>query len=363
MKDLEQEIQRARKQESKRKRWRWAVPFSCSLVLLLFCSHSASAEVGRGTEQVDFVEITPELRQTIERGLAHLATTQADDGSFGADRYGRHVGITAIAGLAFMADGHVPGRGAYGPQVEAALGFILANATESGLLAADTSHGPMYGHGYGALFLGEVYGMTGDARVREVLVKAIRLIVDTQNHEGGWRYHPQPFDADISVTITQIMALRSARNAGLSVPKETIDRAITYVRQCQNPADGGFRYMLTAGGSAYPRSAAGVASLQYAGVYEDDAVTDGLQYLVRASRSLGARGGAHYFYGHYYAAQAMFLAGGGYWAEWYPRMREELIDRQQTTGGWSSNHGEAYGTAMSLLILQIPNRLLPIFQR
>lgn len=360
-----QESRKSRKQKIGRKRRRgWVSPVlvSCSFALLLSCS-SASAEVGRGSEQVDFVEITPEARRTIDRGLSYLATTQADDGSFGADRYGKHVGISAIAGLAFMADGHVPGRGAFGPNVEAALNFVLANATESGLIAADTSHGPMYGHGYATLFLGEVYGMTGDGRVREVLLKAVRLIIDTQNHEGGWRYHPQPFDADISVTITQIMALRSARNAGLSVPKETIDRAVSYVRQCQNPADGGFRYMLSAGGSAYPRSAAGVASLQYAGIYQDDAVTDGLQYLIRASRGLGAQGGGHYHYGHYYAAQAMFLAGGGYWAEWYPRMREELISRQQDAGGWSSNHGEAYGTAMSLLILQIPNRLLPIFQR
>ncbi|MEO1236990.1 MAG: prenyltransferase/squalene oxidase repeat-containing protein [Planctomycetota bacterium] len=324
---------------------------------------ASPAQPGRGTEQVDFVEITPASRAAIQRGLAYLAQAQADDGSYGAERYGRHVGITAIAGLAFLADGHIPGRGRYGEHVRRCQDFILAHATESGLLAADTSHGPMYGHGYAALFLGEVYGMTGDPRVREVLLKAVRLIVDTQNHEGGWRYHPRPFDADISVTITQVMALRSARNAGLSVPKETIDRAITYVRQCQNPADGGFRYMLTAGGSAYPRSAAGVASLQYAGVYDDDAVTDGLDYLLRASRGLGARGGGHYYYGHYYAAQAMFLAGGAYWAEYFPQIREELLERQQADGSWSSNHGDSYGTAMSLIVLQIPNRLLPIFQR
>ena len=40
------------------------------------------------------------------------------------------------------------------------------------------------------------------------------------------------------------MGLRSARDAGLSVPKETIDRAVQYVRLCQNKADGGFRYQL-----------------------------------------------------------------------------------------------------------------------
>lgn len=330
---------------------------------LLITPTSAQAEVGRGTERIDFVEITPAARSGIERGLAYLAQAQADDGSFGGDRYGKHVGITAIGALAFMADGHVPGRGEYGPAVERALEFVLNHATESGLLAADTSHGPMYGHGYATLFLGEVYGQTQDPRVREVLLKAVRLIVDCQNHEGGWRYHPRPFDADVSVTITQIMALRSARNAGLSVPKETIDRAVTYVRQCQNPGDGGFRYMLSSGGSAYPRSAAGVASLQYAGIYEDDAVTDGLDYLIQATSGLGGRGGGHFFYGHYYAAQAMFLAGGEYWARYFPRIRGILLERQQEDGSWSSNHGNTYGTGMSLLILQIPNRLLPIYQR
>lgn len=314
-------------------------------------------------ETVEFVEITPQLRQSVRRGLVYLTSVQAADGSFGADRYGRHVGITALGCLAFMADGHLPDSGDHGEVVAKGLDFIINSAQETGLIAADTSHGPMYGHGFATLFLGEVYGMADDARVRDVLVKAVRLIVASQNAEGGWRYHPVPFDADLSVTICQIMALRSARNAGISVPKQTIDKAIAYVRRCQNPSDGGFRYMLTAGGgSAFPRSAAGVASLYYAGVYEGKALEKGLRYLLRMRHSIRDRGG-HYFYGHYYAVQAMYLAGGDYWKQWYPWIRNELISRQQATGSWNSSHGEAYGTAMSLVILQVPNRLLPIFQR
>jgi hypothetical protein len=71
----------------------------------------------------------------------------------------------------------------------------------------------------------------------------------------------------------------------------------------------------------------------------------------------------HYFYGHYYAVQAMFLAGGTYWKDWYPAIRDELISQQLDEGSWDSSHGRAYGTAMALLILEVPNRLLPIFQR
>ena len=113
-------------------------------------------------------------------------------------------------------------------------------------------------------------------------MKAVELIVGTQNEEGGWRYNPVPYDADVSVTICQVMALRSARNSGIKVPKQTIDRAVEYVRKCQNP-DGGFKYMLQAGGSAWPRSAAGVSTLYYAGIYEDDSINRGLDYLMRNS--------------------------------------------------------------------------------
>jgi len=326
------------------------------LCLTVWADYRAEASEG-------FVEITPELRQAVDKGLGYLAKIQAEDGSFSAERYGRHVGVTALACMAFMADGHLPGRGVYGAHVEKGLGFVLRNAHETGLIAANTSHGPMYGHGFATLFLGEVYGMTGHPRVREVLIKAVHLITTTQNHEGGWRYHPRPFDADISVTICQIMALRSARNAGISVPKETIDRAIAYVRQCQNPADGGFRYMLHSGGSAFPRSAAGVASLYYAGVYEDEAVTKGLECLLRQKQGLSDGSFGHYYYGHYYAVQAMYLAGGEYWQKWFPQIRRELLARQKPEGSWPSDHGDTYGTSMALLILQIPNRLLPIFQR
>ena len=341
-------------------------PFVCAL--LLGC---AACVVGapqrthaqpRAEPSTTFEELPGNARAGIERGLGALMRMQGADGSFGGGRYGRHVGITAIAGLAFLADGNLPGPEPRGQAVQQALDFVLAHANEAGLLAADTSHGPMYGHGYATLFLGEVYGAGGgDAKLRATLIRAVRLIVDCQNDEGGWRYHPRPYDADLSVTITQIMALRSARNAGLSVPKQTIDRAISYVRRCQNPEDGGFRYMLRSGGSAYARSAAGVASLQYAGVYDDDAVRDGLDYLTQAQGT--AQRSGHYHYGCYYAAQAMFLAGGDHWSKGFGPMRDQILERQQADGSWTSSHGEAYATAMSLIVLQMPNRLLPIFQR
>ena len=310
-------------------------------------------------------EITPELNDAVLRGFEYLRSQQNSDGSFGRGRYAKHVAITALCGLAFMADGNLPGRGEYGEEVRKALEFVLAHSQESGLLASEGSHGPMYGHGFATLFLGEIYGMNpDDKRVRDALVRAVDLIVGTQNDEGGWRYNPVPYDADVSVTICQVMGLRSARNAGIKVSKQTIDRAVEYVRKCQNP-DGGFKYMLQAGGSAWPRTAAAVATLYYAGIYEDDSITRGEDYLLRnAFPGMGIAGQAHYYYGMYYSAQTMYLAGGEKWGRWWPAARDELIARQAANGGWlDSSTGGCDATAMALICLQMPKRYLPIFQR
>ena len=72
----------------------------------------------------------------------------------------------------------------------------------------------------------------------------------------------------------------------------------------------------------------------------------------------------HYWYGHYYAVQAMFLAGGDYWSNWYPAIRDQLIARQnKSSGAWTGDFSEDYATSMALIILQMPNNYLPIFQR
>ncbi|MEQ8769266.1 MAG: terpene cyclase/mutase family protein [Phycisphaerales bacterium] len=350
-------------------RARLTAAFTASLVALPALAQDAPAGGAQNNALAN--EITSELDAAVQRGLAHLATLQEEDGSFSGGRFGKNVAITSLACLALMADGHVPGRGEYGDIIDRGLEFVLDSAAENGLIAAEASNGPMYGHGFATLFVGEAYGMTmGGAdtersrRIHNVLVRAIRLIERTQNDEGGWRYNPVPYDADVSVTICQIMALRSARNAGIEVSKEVIDDAVEYVRLCQNP-DGGFKYQIETGVSAWPRSAAGVASLFYAGIYEDEAIDSGLAYLEEVALPGRARPSrAHYFYGHYYAVQAMYLAGADHWAQWWPAVREELIASQRPDGSWDdSSVGPSYGTAMALIILQMPKRYLPIFQK
>lgn len=317
--------------------------------------------------------ITPAAQQAIDQGLAYLSKCQHLDGSFGSVPYQGNVAISSLAALAMMAGGHHPGRGMYGQVVTKALQYVLEQNNGGYLKCrADHSHGPMYGHGFGTLFLAEAHGMVHDQELRErlrtTLKQAVQLIQSSQNSEGGWRYTPGSKDADVSVTICQIMALRAARNAGFYVPKSTVDRCIEYVKRCQD-RDGGFHYQQQGGPSQFARSAAGVVALHCAGVYKGPEVERGLKYLMQYKPNGGfirPDVHLHYYYGHYYAAQAMWTAGDPYWSQWYPAIRDELVNHVERPrhGCWTDQRfGNDYATAMACIILQIPNNYLPILQK
>jgi hypothetical protein len=322
--------------------------------------------------------ITPKTDEAIDRGLAYLNAHANRDGYFGTGQYTGNVAVTSLAAMAFMAAGNLPNRGPYGRNVLNSLRFVLRQENRErqfpGFLhnPNGSPHGPMYGHGFGTLFLAECYGMVHDRELRDEVDKklhlAVQLILDSQNFEGGWRYVPGSREADLSVTICQIMALRAARNAGIFVPRSKVDKCVDYVKACQDPS-GYFRYMKQGGGGGgaqgFARTAAGVCALYSAGIYKGREIEAGLEFLRRSRPMIGGFGrpDMHYFYGHYYAVQAMWTAGGRYWSEWYPAIRDELVSRQGPDGSWMDQICTHYATAMACIILQVPNNYLPILQK
>jgi hypothetical protein len=344
-----------------------------------------------GSQARDMVNGATET--AVERGLNYLARAQAAEGYWGVGGYPANVAITSVGALALMAGGNMPGRGKYGENVSKALRWVIDQGARGGGRVGPFGmphpagflhnpgpqfgqQGPMYSHGFGTLLLGEVCGMGGDPalrdRVHEALGKAVEIIVKGQNGEGGWRYNPQPIDADISVTVCQMMALRSAKNAGMKVPKSVADRCVAYIKRCFNAGDGSYNYQANRGGGwgggfggGFARTAAGVSALYSAGTYSGDYVERGLNYLVNHRLTHAGRQQAdmHYFYGHYYAMQDMWTAGGQYWRDWFPLVRDELINHQERDGSWTDQICQHYATAMACIILQVPNNYLPIFQK
>ena len=320
-------------------------------------------------------EMPPRQVAAIERGLKWLAANQYRSGAFGGTC---QVAFTALAGLAFLANNSTPYRGRHAQTVRKALRFILRQSSRvSGFINEAAGRGlggsGMHGHGYATWFLAELYGMCGgmvdlgDESVRERLQRAVRLIERAQDPNGGWTYEPQPYGHEGSVTITQVQALRSARNSGLTVNRKVIKKGIDYIRR-STAADGTILYSLGSGrsGGTYALTAAGMCVFAMYGVYESPEVKRGMKALMSFLTGGRGRRGHHDFYAHLYAGQACFFAkkrDPAFWTMGYKKIRDELIERQGSDGCWTSDgYGGAFGTACATIVLQIPYRYLPIFQ-
>ncbi len=357
-------------------------------------------EISRAAETLI---VTPEQAAAVEAGLAWLAKHQNRNGSWTAkigyklnedynytsDDRG-HVGVTALAGMAFLAGGHLPGRGEYGKEVEHCLDFVLSCVDGDGYI--NQSGTRMYSHAFATIFMAEIYGMTHREDVRAKLQKAVDFVVRSQNADGGWRYEPYAVESDMSIIVCQVLALRAARNIGIRVPKATVDRAANYVVEAAVTANnqvsrhrsimgagneiGSFRYQKKGHArSSFALTAAGVTALHGLGIYSDEAIQRGVEYLISGLSSFNAVYGnslrenrrGHYFfwYGHYYGVQAMYQVGAPYWEPYFEEVRGLLLSMQKSDGSFpnGTGPGAAFGTAMGVLILEIPYRFLPIFQR
>ncbi len=324
------------------------------LLLQQFGRPIDAAETPRS--KVEVAELSPHAERAIETGLKYLGRAQNRDGSWAPKYQGA---VTSLALMSFMLKGHFPGQGEYGSALERAVQYLIRRSKDNGGYIGDN----MYEHGLSALALSEVWGMSNREEIRDTLKQAILIILRSQAPSGGWRYEPRPKDADISVTVMQIVALSSAKEAGIYVPQKHIDRAIEYVKKLQVPFSGGFGYT-SASEEGFARSAAGTMSLLMCGLPADDAaVRAGLSYLLAHPESKFDKE-EYYYYGHYYAIQAVYQAGDAYYQPWYPKIHDALLKQQKDNGAWTGGKGgDEYSTAMAILILGVPYRFLPIYQR
>jgi hypothetical protein len=313
------------------------------------------------------------MDRAIERALQFLANTHnSTDGSWRAGGT-RNVAITSLAVMAFLSAGHVPGEGRYGELLERSIRYVLKGQQANGLIAGEGGH-EMYHHGIATLMLAEVAGMTEGklaAEIREKLVKAVAVILKAQRtgtgpERGGWRYSMVGNDADISVTGWQIMALRAAKNLGCDVPPENIDRAVEYIKRCQDKSSGGFRYMPTAH-LTVPCTGTSILALELCGkdLHRSPDLLKAGAYLLKHPPRWAQ---AHFFYSIYYGAQATFQLGDNYWDFYRPLLHEALLRNQKANGSWLGDaydavYGPNYCTAMGVLALTVEYRFLPIYQR
>jgi prenyltransferase beta subunit len=324
----------------------------------------AAAAPAKPAVNQDTVTIDARTEQVIRGSLKFLASRQNPNGSWANDNI---AGITGYCMIAFLAAGELPDEGQHAKTVQRGMQYLMSCVRPDGYIAAPDGASNMYGHGIATIALAELFGQTKDPALRPRLEKAVKLIISCQNTAGGWRYAPRPADADISVTVLQVVALRAAKNSGIDVPQKTIDNAIRFVKSCSD-GSGGFTYVPMNRTPGFARTAAAIYSLQVCGLYDDPLVKRGSDYLFD-TRNLDTQ---WFTYGNFYAAPAQYMIGGDVWKRWYDGIHGILMDRVQRedpgVAYWTPLEGargvsEEYATAVYSTILSMPYHYLPLYQR
>jgi hypothetical protein len=295
------------------------------------------------------------VEDAITKALDYLKQTQNEDGGWGKKH---SIGETSLALIAYMSQGNFPGERPYGDVMTNGVMFLLRESESS---ASGYMGEVMYEHGLATMALSELWGHTDrDDEIREALKKAVAVILRSQDPKGGWRYRPEPSGADVSVTVMQIVALASAKQAGILVPSRTIDEAIKYVLACRDEKTGGFCYMPRGGGPGFARTGAALTSLMMMGKHDLDEVNGGLKYLRDLGEGVFREEEKWYIYGHYYSAVSMYLAGESQFDSWYPKIRDALLEKQKDSGEIFKS---GYETPMAVIVLSIPYSYIPVYQR
>ncbi len=318
--------------------------------------------------------------EAVALGLRWLVKRQRGDGSWSlkgdfADGAGfeNRVAATAMALLALQGAGHSNHAGKYRQAVTSGYGFLLKQLDEDGSFFQDGGqHDWFYTQGMATIALCELYGMTRDESLREPAGRAIWYCCETQGPSGGWRYNPNG-EGDTSVTGWILMALESARMAGLDVPYDTlngVDRFLDTVAR-----EDGARYAYRANEPAKrSMTAEGLLCRQFLGWNQDDPrLARGAEFLTLPENLPSYRERDVYYW--YYATQMLHHLEGPAWEAWNNVSRDLLVNHQEhkgpeagswdpirpTADQWGDHGGRLYVTCLSLYILEVYYRHLPLY--
>ena len=337
-------------------------------------------------ESLDTLFVPDDTDRAVGDAVDYLVRSQRDDGSI-HDR-GHPIAMTSLAIMAMASVGTLPGEATpTGRALAKALDFVLGERNQDAQGYFGNQDGSrMYGHGITTLMLTELLGMgqtvEQNRRIHAALENALRLILAAQavpkqpQYAGGWRYTPSSKDSDLSVSVWQLMALRSAKNDGLEIPGEAIEEALGYLRNSYtspldrqgNPREAvaGFSYTPGTRTPSFTMTSAGLLAMQVCGEYDSPLVKGSADWLMRHPPRRHER---FFFYGIYYYAQGMHQVGGRHAAEASRVVPSLLMDEQRSDGSWSGRssdeqrYGTVYATALAVLSLSVRYHYLPIYQR
>jgi hypothetical protein len=325
-----------------------------------------------------------ETEEAVRLGLEWLKNQQAYDGSWSHHGSVNQVSATSMALLAFLGAGHTHLEGQYTETVEKGMKWLMAQQNKEGCFARET-----YSQAQATIALCELYGMTQDGRLREAGQLAVDFDEDFQNADGGWRYFGTT-SSDMSVTGWYVMALISARMAGLYVDQAKLNRvhkfldsvqcndmrtpvpARRYGKESSNYPGSTYSYLPQGGrgSGSVPMTAEALLCRMYLGWEPGDhRVLNGCEFI--GASPINRNAPSPSYYSMYYTTTTLHHVGGLHWSKWNNTMRVELPAMQIKTGpdigswpatGDAVGNGPVYSTCMALYCLESYYRHLPLFE-
>ena len=314
---------------------------------------------------------TEKTEAAVARALNWFTAHQEPGGNWSASKHGGKCSDDATTSLAVLcyfgwgAKHTEPGR--HQRPLAKAVAWMLKNQPKNGDWTRGSGHGNgMYTHGIVTTALCEAYGLTKDPALLEPARKAVAVILRAQNKQhGGWRYTSQPSDGDTSVVGWQVMALKSARLAGIEVPEEPFTLARKWLDRVGGGTHGGL-YGYASKSPTPAMVAEGLFSQQLMGLPPSlPRMKESAAYVSRHPPDTN-------FYACYYSCLAMYQHQGEPWRKWNPAMQKLLLGRQvkqgQHAGSWppnttyGSHGGRVFTTALATLSLEVYYRYLPMYQ-
>lgn len=342
-----------------------------------------------------------ETERAIKAALLWLKRQQRQGGSWslhegypdaGERTMRTDTGATALALLAFLGAGQSHTVGEHKETVKSGIDWLIQNQNQDGNFHDRYELGhqsTFYAHSQAVIVLCEALLLTGDESLRAPAQKGIEYLLIGQNPvKGGWKYRPADdlTVGDLSVTGWALMALHTARAAGLEVPDHCYTRAAVFLDSVAEQQGTRYKYMPSdpADRVSAAMTAEGILCRQYLGAGKDGlAMQSGIAWLLAEENLPEWKEGRRNVYAWYYTAQTLHNFGGDEWKAWFQIVQQNIIRKQRLTGttrkgedtrgSWepldprgeyheyAAQAGRLYLTAMCVLILETPFRHAPIY--
>ncbi|MCX7408073.1 MAG: hypothetical protein NTZ32_08315 [Planctomycetales bacterium] len=346
---------------------------------------------------------SPDAEASIKMGLLWLKRQQKSDGRWelhqgypdaGLSTIKTDTGATALALLAFLGHGHTHQTGDHATvvakglkwlrsQQDPATGDLHDQRQEEGRQPA------LYAHAMATIALCEALALTDDNELKPSAEQAVRYLLTAQHPiVGGWKYRVliRESRGDLSVTGWALMALHTARMAGIEIAPGEFERASLFLDSVQAAGSARYKYEPSSPDNKATAALTAEALLcrQWLGWPRTfQQMTAGVKYVMAEENSPSWSDGRRNVYGWYYTSQMLHNLGGDDWKRWNLAVRDAIV-RNQVTGGtakpgldtrgswnpisprgqgeeYADKAGRLYLTALCILTLETPYRHQPIY--